>query len=158
MVRETDSSSESGQSDHSTSDYEPNSNWTITESETSVMSSEVLSDEDEDPFKGWYDHCQCSVDYRGELDESHCPRCHRMVNCDFDNDEDDWSAIERNFKVVSRKNWLSKSLEDFIRSIGLWGSQSPDIELSNNHDTSDIGECTTLSDECYLADDEAEDK
>ena len=44
----------------------------------------------EDSSDGGRDQCECSYDYRGELDEIFCPRCRKEVR-EYDNDEDeDW--------------------------------------------------------------------
>ena len=52
----------------------------------------------EDSSDGGRDHCECSYDYRGELDEIFCPRCRKEVREEYDDDEDeDWyiQALQR---------------------------------------------------------------
>ena len=42
----------------------------------------------EESSDGGRDHCECSYDYRGELDEIFCPRCRKQVIETYDEDED----------------------------------------------------------------------
>ena len=71
------------------------------DSSSSTIFSEFSSSEDEeqnnghlryeDSSDGGRDHCECSYDYRGELDEIFCPRCRKEVREEYDDDEDeDW--------------------------------------------------------------------
>ena len=43
----------------------------------------------EESSDGGRDHCECSYDYRGELDEIFCPRCRKEVIETYDDDEDE---------------------------------------------------------------------
>ena len=42
----------------------------------------------EESSDGGRDHCECSYDYRGELDEIFCPRCRKQVIETYSDDED----------------------------------------------------------------------
>ena len=43
----------------------------------------------EESSDGGRDHCECSYDYRGELDEIFCPRCRKEVR-GYDDEDEDW--------------------------------------------------------------------
>ena len=43
----------------------------------------------EESSDGGRDHCECSYDYRGELDEIFCPRCRKEIREEYEDDEDE---------------------------------------------------------------------
>ena len=134
-MRDSDSETSSTNNSDSSTEFTPNSDPAITSnSDTSIDSNDA-----EDPFKNWYEYCVCTTDYRGELEETHCPNCLKMVVCDVDESSSvDWSVIERNCKITNR---FSKSLEDFFVEIGVDFSEKTD---------------TIVDEEVYFADDEKE--
>ena len=137
MRESNESEINSADSSASSTEFAPNSDSTI----TSNSDTSIDSDGEEDPFKSWYEYCSCETDYRGELDETHCPNCSKMVISDVDESGSvDWSVLERNCKITNR---FSKSLEDFLAEI--------DFDFSVKTDLNAV-----VEEETYFADDENE--
>ena len=62
---------------------------------------------------GGRDNCRCGYDYRGEVDEIYCPRCHKQVADDYydDNYEDKYITAKNNseakIKFTISNSWSS---------------------------------------------------
>lgn len=93
-----------------------------------------------EPFVEWSQECKCQTDYRGEEDESNCPRCLKTVTTDNTSCEMDWSVIERNCTVTK------KSFKQFWNEIK-WRFQYSDTIDENRQISADKIENSFADDE-----------
>ena len=100
----------------------------------------------EESSDGGRDHCECSYDYRGELDEIFCPRCRKQVIETYSDDED-WyfqpthqpnqqptgqpilQAIQQPISVSIKSRILPRESDDSFDS---WPSADEEEIVNNN--------------------------